>query len=120
MPNKHKNRAKQRVPDTGLRTPPATPTSIQTQTSFQRLDPRNKEATDLPTPPPTPGCSVIDDLAPPTRSSQVSTPSIDDMTISVLPRATSTFSPPAYDVLGEYGGLIPVNYFRWPLGTGNT
>jgi len=41
------------------------------------------------------------------------------MTITVLPRPTETFSPPAYDVLGEYGGLIPVNYFRWPLGTGN-
>jgi len=116
MPNKHKNRAKKRQAGVAPQTPPATPTSIQAQTSFQRSDLRNKEAASLPTPPPTPGCSVVDDLAPPTRTSQGSTPSIDDMTITVLPRPTETFSAPAYDVLGEYGGLLPVNYFRWPLG----
>jgi hypothetical protein len=119
MPNKHKNRAKKRQAEVALQTPPATPTSIQIQTSFQRSDHPNKDTASLPTPPPTPGFSVVDDLAPPTRSSQRSTPSIDDMTITVLPRPTQTFQPSVYDVRGEYGGLIPINHFRWPLGTGN-
>jgi hypothetical protein len=115
MPNQDKNRAKQRLAGIAPHTPPATPTSTQTQTSFQPPDRPNKEIINLPTPPPTPDGFVVDPPATPIRSSNDFTPSIEDMTISVLPRPTQTFRPSVYNVHGEYGGLIPVNYFRWPL-----
>jgi hypothetical protein len=116
MPNKHKNRAKKRQAKVALPTPPATPTSIQTQTSFQRSDLPNNEAASLPTPPPTPDAFVTADSASFILSSQGPVPLVEDMSISVLPRPTEISPPPAYDVHGEYGGLIPVNYFRWPVG----
>ena len=116
MPNKHKNRAKKPQAGVALPTPPATPTSIQTQTSFQRSDLPNKETASLPTPPPTPDAFVTADSASFILSSQGPVPLVEDMSISVLPRPTEISPPPAYDVHGEYGGLIPVNYFRWPVG----
>jgi hypothetical protein len=111
MPGKHKNKKKAKQVQTGLLTPPYTPTTSDIATSNgTRVSP---ESSSVLTPPTTPdGLSKATSIHDPATEARF----IKDLEHFIVnPRPMDNLPLPTYNSVTDSGHLLPIDYNRWPV-----